>query len=163
MLLATSQTTETFDFLTGPRFDTTAALPAEARRAMALLSDRRPPRHDPRGAARQTYHVQARLAWGSAIDTTVYTRDVNAWSVGFIGTVPLPVGSKVSLRLLMPDGRRATATARVRRSRSLSTGAWFETHAEFCLPQYPFDCLRAGIDRRSPGRHVRGLRCVSSC
>ena len=143
MLLATHQTSEipTFSFLTGPRFDTTAALPAEARRAMALLSDRRPPRHDPRGVGRQTYHVRATLTWGTAIDATVYTRDVNAWSIGLIALLPLPVGAKVSLRLTMPDGRRTTVTARVRRSRPFANGAWFELHAEFCLPQYPFENL----------------------
>ena len=140
MLLASAQAAvaaSTFDFLTGPRFDTTAALPAEARRAMARLTDSRQPRLDPRGQPRQTYHVRAGLRWGAAVDTTVYTRDVNAWTVGFIGTVPLPVGAKVSLRMVMPDGRRATVAARVRRSRPFGTGAWFETHAEFGLPQYP--------------------------
>ena len=141
MLFANSQTTETFDFLTGPRFDTTASLPAEARRAMALLTACRQPRHATRDLPRQTYHVQASLTWGAAVDTTVYTRDVNAWSVGFIGTVPLPVGAKVALRLMTPDGQRTTVTARVRRSRAMSAGAWFETHAEFCLPQYPFESL----------------------
>jgi hypothetical protein len=144
MLLAQTQTTsatvqQSFDFLTGPRFETTASLPAEARRAMALLTDDRQPQIDPRGIARRTYHVQAGLTWGTAVDTTVYTRDVNTWSVGFIGTVPLPVGAKVKLRLVAPDGRRTTVNARVRRSRSFGNGAWHEAFAEFCLPQYPFE------------------------
>ncbi len=143
MLLATTQTTATatpsFDFLTGPRYETTAQLPAEARRAMARLTASRQPRIDPRGIQRRTYHVQADLTWGTAVDTDVYTRDANAWSVGFIGTVPLPVGAKVQMRLVAPDGRRMTVNARVRRSRPFGTGAWFEAYAEFCLPQYPFE------------------------
>jgi hypothetical protein len=146
MLLTTTQTTSatvapTFDFLTGPRFNTTAALPAEARRAMALLTASDQPHIDPRGLARQTYHVQAGLKWGTALDTAVYTRDINTWSVGFIGNVPLPIGAKVTLRLVAPDGRWTTTRARVRRSRPFGNGAWYESFAEFCLPQYSFENL----------------------
>ncbi len=139
MLLDTTRTDSTSLFLTGPRTDTTAGLPSQARRAMARLTDARLPRYDPRGADRHTYHVSATLTWGAAVNTTVYTRDVNGASVGFIGTVPLPTAAKVSLRLQTPEGQRVTVTARVRRSRPFGNGAWFETYAEFCLPQHAFE------------------------
>ena len=141
MLLTTARTDSTSLFLTGPRTDTTAALPPLARRAMARLTDARIPLHDPRGLPRQTYHVPATVVWGSAVTASVYTRDVNAESVGFIGTVPLPTSAKVTLRMVAPDGHRMTVSARVRRSRPFGTGAWFETYAEFGLPQYPFENL----------------------
>ena len=140
MLLAIARTESTSPlFLTGARTDTTAALPAAVRAAMGRLTDPRLPRYDPRGADRQTYHVTAALTWGAAVRTTVYTRDVNARTVGFIGTVPLPTAAKVTLRLAGPDGFPLTVLARVRRSRPFGHGAWFETYAEFCLPQYSFE------------------------
>jgi hypothetical protein len=135
------QSSPAFDLLAGPRHDTTAGLPAAARRAMAQLTDGGQPRLDPRGLARQAYHVQAELTRrGESASTTVYTRDVNAFAVGLIATGELTVGAKVSLRLLFPDGHRQSVGARVRRCRPFASG-WFEIHAEFCLPQYPFENL----------------------
>ena len=132
-------TTQSFDFLTGPRFDTADGLPPEARRAVARLTRDGHLRPDPRGLPRRPYHVPAHLTRGGE-SATVYTRDVNAWSVGFVATAPLMVGAKVSLRLTMPDGRPTTVGARVRRCRAFG-GGWVEVHAEFCLPQYPFETI----------------------
>ena len=137
--MLTARTDSTSPFLTGPRTETTAALPPAARRAMARLTDARLPRHDPRASDRRTYHVPATLTWGEAVHTRVYTRDINATSVGFIGTVPLPTSAKVSLRLLAPDGLPRTVSARIRRSREFGNGAWFEIFAEFCFAQTSFD------------------------
>ena len=141
MLLATAQpTTTTFDFLTGPRHDTPAALPAAARRVMARLASAGGPLWaDPRERARRPHFVAAAVSRaGGAESATLYTRDVSATALGGIGQVELMVGAKLSLRLMTPDGRLATLTARVRRCRPVG-GGWHEVHAEFTLPQHAFD------------------------
>ena len=141
MLFATAQLSPaTFDFLTtGPRTDTPAGLPVAARRALARLAGDGHLGPDPRGVDRRPYHVAAHLTRGGGSESaTVYTRDVSAWAVGLVGPVSFMLGAKVTLKLVLPDGRPATVTARVRRCRSIG-GGWSDVHAEFCLPQYAFE------------------------
>jgi hypothetical protein len=97
---------------------------------------------DRRMLPRNRYHLQTELMTTGNFERTVpiYTRDINAWNVGFICAAPLMPGTRAVVQLMAPDGRRTTVGCRVRRCQEFQSG-WFEAFAEFCLPQYSFDNL----------------------
>ncbi len=122
-----------------PRFDSVADWPEAARLALdQLLSAGPAVTGDARSLPRHVYHLRAELALAGAAAVAVYTRDVNAWDVGFVLPTAVPVGAKAVVRLVAPDGRRMRIGCRVRRCRPLA-GNWHEGYAEFCQPQYSLE------------------------
>jgi hypothetical protein len=116
--------------------------PTDARSAMRLLMNAPLPPVDRRKLSRTPYRLQADLLLTGAVEMqlTVFTRDINAWNVGFIAPIPLPPRAKAVIRLLAPDGRSFAVGCRLRRCQGFDLG-WFDCVAEFAQPQYPFENL----------------------
>ena len=64
--------------------------------------------------------VEMQGAHGALSQIIVYTRDVNAWTIGFISEVPLPRGELGILRFENPDGREVEVECAVYRCRPLA-------------------------------------------
>ena len=114
--------------------------PTESRGMMQQLLGATFPPMDRRKLPRSRYHLQTELLTTGLFEKTlqVYTRDINAWNVGFICATPLLPGTKAVIQLLATDGRRTAIGCRVRRCQEFQAG-WYDAFAEFCQPQYPFD------------------------
>ncbi len=116
--------------------------PTDARTGMGLLMNAPFPPFDRRKLARKPYFLQTELLLTGPVEThvTIFSRDINAWNVGFISPIPLPPRGKAIVQLVAPDGRSVAVGCRLRRCQAFDLG-WFDCFAEFCQPQYPFENL----------------------
>ena len=107
-------------------------LPAQVRRVLEF--DQHTPVHERRRLPRWPYHVQAELtlceAGLDAARWTLFTRDVNPWSAGFVSDRPLPVYRQALVRLPSPEEQVMNIRCRVRRCRALMAG-WYRGVIDF--------------------------------
>jgi hypothetical protein len=104
--------------------------PADVREVLAELEALFPKMHDRRVLPRWVFHAEAFLTIDHSARHQLWTRDVNAWNVGFISREPLPAGAHGTLRLELPDGELLVVPGQVKRSREFKPG-WFEGYINF--------------------------------
>ena len=111
--------------------------PAEVVYMLNFLGEMFPKLHERRVLPRTPYvapaslSLEATAAEGPAGHLCeVYTRDINPYNAGFVSAKPVPVGTRVTVRLAMPDGSRFETRARVHRCREFTPGC-FEGYVNF--------------------------------
>jgi hypothetical protein len=116
--------------------------PVDAQLGMGILTKSPFPPIDRRKLPRTQYFLKTDLLLTGPVEThvTIFSRDINAWNVGFISPIPLPDRAKGVIQLVAPDGRSVAVGCRLRRCQAFDLG-WFDCFAEFVQPQYPFENL----------------------
>ena len=104
--------------------------PADVREILAKLDASFPKMHDRRVIPRWVFHAEGFLTIEHAARHQLWTRDINAWNVGFLSRERLEVGSNGNLRLEIPGGEVLVVPAQVKRSREFIPG-WFEGYLNF--------------------------------
>jgi hypothetical protein len=108
--------------------------PAEAREMMSRLSDCFPPLMERRKMPRWRYRVEAHLIHAAhaadPLACPLYTRDVNAWSVGFITSRQLTPFDHAVVRLPAPSGLVLHIPCLIRRCRLFAPG-WYHGVLDF--------------------------------
>lgn len=97
---------------------------------------------DRRATRRTPYRVIAQLHLYSDQDEsspwTIFVRDVDATSLGFITRTPLPLGYGARVMIEAPDGQHVEIASTILRCRSCSPG-WYEGALTFNRRQHQFD------------------------
>jgi len=104
--------------------------PADVVEVLARLDASFPKMHDRRLLPRWVFHAEAFLTIEHSTRHQLWTRDINAWNLGFLSRQPLPVASSGTLRFEVPGGEIVVAVAQVKRCREFSAG-WFEGYVNF--------------------------------
>jgi hypothetical protein len=106
------------------------AWPADVRAILAQLDASFPKMHDRRVLPRWVFHAEGFLTIDHSVRHQLWTRDINAWNVGFVSREPLEVGTHGTLRLEIPGGEVLVVSGQLKRSREFQPG-WFEGYLNF--------------------------------
>ena len=123
--------------------------PAEFVYMLNFLGEMFPKLHERRVLPRTPYVAATTIvteptaAEGPAEQHDVYTRDVNPYNAGFVSTQPIEVGTRVVVRIDLPNGRRFETRARVHRCREFTPGC-FEGYVNFsdAMPEQMMALIR---------------------
>jgi hypothetical protein len=114
--------------------------PADVVEVLAQLDASFPKMHDRRVLPRWVFHAEAFLTIDHSARHQLWTRDINAWNVGFLSRQPLAAASSGTLRFEIPDGEIVVVPAQVKRCREFIPG-WFEGYVNF-MQTIPADILQ---------------------
>jgi len=104
--------------------------PADVVEVLAQLDASFPKMHDRRVLPRWVFHAEAFLTIEHAERHQLWTRDINAWNVGFLSRQALTTGSHGTFRFEVPGGEIVVVAGQVKRCREFIPG-WFEGYINF--------------------------------
>src|SRR3954471_23655254 len=87
--------------------------PPEVREVLEGLRATFPPAMQRRKLPRAPYHREGKLTLVGGEEFPVYTRDANAWSIGFITERQIESGQRGIVRILGADGSEVEVACRV--------------------------------------------------
>jgi hypothetical protein len=78
--------------------------PTDVQEILASIDREFPKMHDRRVIPRWVFHAEAFLTIDHSVRHQLWTRDVNAWNIGFVSRQPIELGAQGTLRIEVPGG-----------------------------------------------------------
>lgn len=103
---------------------TPRVLPEAARQMLETLGGMFPKLVDRRKVARKHYEAAGFITTANKQVAEFYTYDLNAYTLGFVSTSPIPTGTFGTASVDLPDGGRFEIGGRVMRCREFKPGCY---------------------------------------